>query len=735
MSFNESKKNNFSFLGQKRNIIVIVSIFVIVLLAAFLLLYLLVPDIFKSSPTITICANNTYDDTLRVVTDIDYEPFSYISQDGNYTGLDVELINEVANRLHKNLDLELLDWNEANERFISGQADIILNMETDLVVGDERMISTIPTAEKQYVVYGREKVSSANELYGKRIASLHRLTELGLDEYITYLDSYAEIFEALKNDEYDFAVCPIQVGNVFLEKMGLDDIRPSYAVGHIYGAMALSQENAELKDSINEVLSQLQKEGMLDRLDEKWITNRYQSMTLSDIIRLHPQIFIMFLVFVFAAVLLLALTIIQHMRAKDRNDYTMKLKENLETIERQSAELIEAKERAEASSKAKSVFLSNMSHDIRTPMNAIIGYVNLAKDENLGIDDIRDYLTKIGNSGQHLLALINDVLEMSRIESGKMELDESENDLRSIMGDVRDMFSTQMKEKNIDYTVSLDGVTDSYVNCDKNRLNRILLNLISNAYKFTPEGGRISVLLKQIKTNGETGSYEFHVKDSGIGMTNEFAAKVFEAFERERTSTVSGIQGTGLGMAITKSIVDLMGGTIEVVTAPGKGTEFIVNVTFRLCKPLPDTETSDFQESSKPMLDFSQMRLLLVDDVTINREIASKILKHIGFEVETAVDGQEAVNKVSTAAAGYFDAVLMDIQMPVMDGYAAAKAIRALSDSRQAAIPIIAVTANAFSEDVQKACDAGMDGHIAKPIDINNMIATLTDVLTKRNME
>ena len=388
---------------------------------------------------------------------------------------------------------------------------------------------------------------------------------------------------------------------------------------------------------------------------------------------------------------------------------------------------------AEESSKAKSTFLANMSHDIRTPMNAIIGYINLSKHDGTGERELRDYMTKIETSSQHLLALINDVLEMSRIESGKMDLEPIPIDLKKTLSEARDMFSTQMEEKNIEFQVDYSQVRNSRVYCDKNRLNRVLLNLLSNAYKFTPEDGTVRVSLWQIDSDDkENGSYELRVADSGIGMTKEFADKVFEAFERERTSTVSGIEGTGLGMAITKNIIDMMGGTIEVNTAPDAGTEFIIRVKFKLQEGADAAEeTKDATENAREReLDFSKMRLLIAEDLEINMEIAKAILTNFGFTVDTVENGKEAVDKVAGSAHGYYDAVLMDIQMPVMDGYEATRQIRSLEDKVLANIPVIAMTANAFSEDVRKAHDAGMNGHIAKPIDVDNMINTLKDVLS-----
>ena len=302
--------------------------------------------------------------------------------------------------------------------------------------------------------------------------------------------------------------------------------------------------------------------------------------------------------------------------------------------------------------------------------------------------------------------------------------------MKKTLDEVRDMFATQMSEKEINFLVDTSGVKDSYVMCDKNRFNRVLLNLLSNAYKFTPKGGKISVTLTQINdAENNFGNYELRVKDSGIGMTKDFAAKVFEAFEREKNSTVSGIQGTGLGMAITKNIVDLMHGTIKVETAPNQGTEFIINVSFKLSENIPE-ESAQIDEAAQE-INFESMRLLLADDIEVNREIAVMILETAGFEVDTAENGKEVVEKVAASTPDYYAAVLMDIQMPIMDGYAAAKAIRELPNKNLASIPIIAMTANAFSEDVQAAKDAGMDDHIAKPIDVPKMMETLKKVITK----
>ena len=311
-----------------------------------------------------------------------------------------------------------------------------------------------------------------------------------------------------------------------------------------------------------------------------------------------------------------------------------------------------------------------------------------------------------------------------------MELELNDMNIVTALEEVHDMFATQMAGKKISFNVDTSEVKNKFVICDKNRLNRVLLNLLSNAYKFTPEGGNISVKLKQVSEVRDVfADYELRVKDSGIGMTPEFAAKVFEAFERERTSTVSKIQGTGLGMAITKSIVDLMGGDIKVITAPGEGTEFIIDITFELAEDMQDELDSENEQAAGKVIDFTNKKLLLVDDIEINREIAKMLLESEGFIVDTASDGKEAVEKIAAAKAGDYDAVLMDIQMPIMNGYEAAKKIRKPVNPALANVPIIAMTANAFSEDVKNALDAGMNAHIAKPIDVPKMMETLAKIL------
>ena len=525
--------------------------------------------------------------------------------------------------------------------------------------------------------------------------------------------------------------------------------------------------------------------------------------------------------------------------------------------------LSEAVRAAETANRAKSTFLSNMSHDIRTPMNAIIGFTTLAVSNMDDKERVQDYLSKILASGNHLLSLINDILDMSRIESGKIHLEETETNLSDVLHDLKTIVSGQIHAKQLELYMDAMDVTDEDVYCDKTRLNQVLLNLLSNAIKFTPAGGTVSVRVRQLagQVRG-CGQYEFRIKDNGIGMSPEFAKKIFDPFERERSSTVSRIQGTGLGMAITKNIVDMMGGTIEIRTEPGKGTEFIIRVALRVqpehhraeriaeleglkalvvdddfntcdsvtkmlvrvgmrsewtlsgkeavlrarqsmdlgdafhayiidwCLPdmngievtrqirslgdgtpiiiLTAYDWADIEAEakaagvtafcSKPMFmsdlretlltalgqsqtetddsvlpggspDFRGKHILLAEDNELNREIAVEILSKYGFVVDAAENGVEAVKKIKESKPGDYDLVLMDVQMPLMDGGEAARQIRALPDPALAKIPILAMTANAFEEDRKSALECGMNGFLSKPINIEELIAALSSLL------
>ncbi|MDE7293243.1 MAG: transporter substrate-binding domain-containing protein [Oscillospiraceae bacterium] len=550
---------------------------------------------------------------------------------------------------------------------------------------------------------------------------------------------------------------------------------------------------------------------------------------------------------------------------REHDDFILAGFRNIDEMIRKEQEqkevLAEALAQAQYANNAKTTFLNNMSHDIRTPMNAIIGFTSLAVTHIDNKEQIRNYLSKIMTSGNHLLSLINDVLDMSRIESGKVKIEEKETSLPEIMHDLKTIVQSDVKSKQLEFYIDTLDVTNETIICDKLRLNQVLLNILSNAMKYTKPGGMVSVRVIQTAEATEGyASYEFKVKDTGIGMSKEFLKHVFEPFEREQTSTVSGIQGTGLGLAITKNIVDMMNGTITVESETGKGSEFTVTFRFRTAespaesqrleqladlralvvdddvntcvsvskmlsaigmrpdwttlgneavirtefaleqnepysayiidwlmpdmngielvrrirrvigdmtpiiiltaydwsdieeeareagvtafcsKPLflselrsvlaaPYKEQEKTEEKTEPELRFDGKRLLLVEDNELNQEIAESILETVGFTIDTADDGSVAVERVKEMPAGTYDLILMDIQMPIMNGYQATRAIRALDDPVKASIPIVAMTANAFDEDRKEAMDSGMNGYAAKPIDIEKLMKTLDDIL------
>ena len=387
--------------------------------------------------------------------------------------------------------------------------------------------------------------------------------------------------------------------------------------------------------------------------------------------------------------------------------------------------IAEKKRHAEAANQAKTAFLFNMSHDIRTPMNAILGYTSLARKKSTE-PEINDMLKKIDIAGNQLLSLVNQVLEMSRIESGKIILQEQKIDMEQGAEVVRTVYGDQAKEKGLSLTVEVRDIRHRYIIGDNDRISQITNNLIGNAVKYTPAGGSIHVFAEEEPC--EKPGYlvsKLTVEDTGIGMSEEFLPHLFEEFSREETSTASHIQGTGLGMPIVKKLVDLMDGTIEVTSKQNAGSKFVVRLPLKI-----DTEhqETDIAEADTEEISLEGLKILLVDDNEMNREIAEEILSEAGAEIETAEDGVIAVEKVTNAEPGRYDVVLMDVQMPRMNGYEATKKIRALENRALASVKIFAMTANAFAEDRQNALDAGMDGHLTKPIDVEKLLHTLAEI-------
>ena len=479
----------------------------------------------------------------------------------------------------------------------------------------------------------------------------------------------------------------------------------------------------ELSGIISKCISQISNEERTQIIN-KYTTFQPQNMDFVTYIAYNPQMTLLFFVFILAISLGFLLMF-------------MRLHEKKRLLAQEQAYAVKQEqlaEAAQAANKSKTSFLFNMSHDIRTPMNAIIGFANLAQNAKCSTEQMHSYLSKILVASQHLLSLINDILEMSRIESGKITLEPAPTSWNEMLQELQTIMQEQIESKKQSFTISIAPLTHDYVMIDKLRMEQVLVNLVSNASKYTPERGSIRVELAQYPADKPNQAlYKISVIDNGMGMSEDFVKKIFSPFERANNTTVSKIQGTGLGMSITKSIIDLANGTIDVKSKLGEGTEIIVAVTLCLCT---DAETAarnakqlDKQQAQAEQPDFKGKRLLVVEDNKLNREITVTILEQTGIITEQAEDGSVAVKMVQEAAPGYYDLILMDIQMPIMDGYEATKQIRALPDKRLAQLPIIAVSANAFEEDKKASLAAGMDGHIAKPINVPDLFALMQKLI------
>lgn len=417
------------------------------------------------------------------------------------------------------------------------------------------------------------------------------------------------------------------------------------------------------------------------------------------------------------------------LRSSKKLEMSEKIQAQKEELERQHEQLEIAVNRAEAANKAKSEFLFNMSHDIRTPMNAIMGFTNFALESN-DPDKQREYLENIDVSSKQLLDLINNILELARIENHKIIIEEEPVDIRETFRKLCTIFKSDLKKKNLSCTVNMD-IRHPYLYVDTMHYSQVFLNVVSNAVKYTSNGGSVDVSFKELPNRGKDSCLvETVIEDNGIGMSEEFLSHAYESFSRERTSTVSGIQGTGLGLAIVKNLVSLMKGNISIESRQGIGTKVTIRLPHRFGESQEDKKEEERKDWENLRLD--GVHILLAEDIDVNAIIATKLLSSRGGIVERARDGVECVNMLLKAKTGYYALVLMDIQMPIMDGYQAARSIRSLRDAKKASVPILAMTANAFKEDCEKAADAGMDGHIAKPIDTADMFRKIGEILKER---
>ena len=782
---------------------------------------------------------------------------------GEFTGVITDYIQFAADCLgNQELEFQLVgyDSKEAElDALKSGEIDMIFHCDQNPNLAEEYHFACTNTTWTSNLMAVTNK-QHFNENNVNRIAVPQN--KLSLKKYLAFYypqweivdcDTQEDAAKLVKDRQADCFVTWISSENKYSKKYSFYSVP---LVNPVRSCFAVNSGNRSLLSILNKTIKAMPVNMLAGAL--AMYKSSARKVTLSDFIK--DNFFKVMLISSIAVAVVLLTILMLLQKARKAEAAARKAASDTQEL---NAKLQVAVEKAESANRAKSTFLSNMSHDIRTPMNAIIGFTTLALSNIDDTDRVKDYLGKTLASSNHLLSLINDVLDMSRIESGKIHLEEVEVNLSDVLHDLKTIVSGQIYAKQLELYMDAMDVTDEDVYCDKTRLNQILLNLLSNAIKFTPAGGTVSVRVRQLagKVRG-CGQYEFRIKDNGIGMSQEFAQKIFEPFERERTSTVSGIQGTGLGMAITKNIVDMMGGTIEVQTAQGKGTEFtvcvpmraqteqrpvekiteleglkalVVDDDFNTCDSvtkmlvkvgmraewtlsgkeavlrarqsiemsdvyhayiidwrLPDMngievtrqirslhddtpiiiltayDWSDIEVEAKaagvtafcakPMFmsdlretlmsalgqkpadavqrllpeknaDFKGKHILLVEDNELNREIAQEILREYGFLVDSAENGAVAVEKVSTAAPGSYDLVLMDVQMPIMDGYTATRKIRALDDPARAKLPILAMTANAFDEDRRNALESGMNGFLSKPIVIDDLVQELRKIL------
>ena len=782
---------------------------------------------------------------------------------GEFTGVITDYIQFAADCLgNQELEFQLVgyDSKEAElDALKSGEIDMIFHCDQNPNLAEEYHFACTNTTWTSNLMAVTNK-QHFNENNVNRIAVPQN--KLSLKKYLAFYypqweivdcDTQEDAAKLVKDGQADCFVTGISSENKYSKKYSFYSVP---LVNPVRSCFAVNSGNRSLLSILNKTIKAMPVNMLAGAL--AMYKSSARKVTLSDFIK--DNFFKVMLISSIAVAVVLLTILMLLQKARKAEAAARKAASDTQEL---NAKLQVAVEKAETANCAKSTFLSNMSHDIRTPMNAIIGFTTLALSNIDDTDRVKDYLGKTLASSNHLLSLINDVLDMSRIESGKIHLEEVEVNLSDVLHDLKTIVSGQIYAKQLELYMDVMDVTDEDVYCDKTRLNQILLNLLSNAIKFTPAGGTVSVRVRQLagKVHG-CGQYEFRIKDNGIGMSQEFAQKIFEPFERERTSTVSRIQGTGLGMAITKNIVDMMGGTIEVQTAQGKGTEFtvcvpmraqteqrpvekiteleglkalVVDDDFNTCDSvtkmlvkvgmraewtlsgkeavlrarqsiemsdayhayiidwrLPDMngievtrqirslhddtpiiiltayDGSDIEMEakaagvtafcSKPMFmsdlretlmsalgqkpadavqrllpeknaDFKGKHILLVEDNELNREIAQEILQEYGFLVDSAENGAVAVEKVSTAVPGSYDLVLMDVQMPIMDGYTATRKIRALDDPARAKLPILAMTANAFDEDRRNALESGMNGFLSKPIVIGDLVQELHKIL------
>ena len=635
------------------------------------------------------------------------------------TGLYIEVITEVANRLGMNPVFLTDTWIKSREKLTNGEADVLLGLE--IFSNMEGTLRTIPICSDELCVFGKTKVNSAAALAGKRVALMARsviISTFDLQcEYVEY-NTNTDILEAVENGEVDYAICHAAVSEKTMEKNKLDLIR-GVTIMKSFPAMAVKESNPELREQLNSVLKDMAEDGTLYRLRTKWIDEFTKDRSFAAIWKENHAFYI---TAVMAILLLTCITFLFRMNDKKQEKYICKLLDYQKQLQISNEE-------AEKASRVKTEFLSHMSHDIRTPINGIIGMARMIRRDPGNTKKTLECLDKIDVASNHLLSLINDVLDMSKLESGNVEAEHVPFSLDEEMKNIRVIADDQAQEKHLHVLFNVSQIRHRYLVGSPGHLRRILLNLFSNAIKYTPEDGTICVTAKELLGHNGKAVLEFCVQDNGVGISREFIEKyLYKPFTQERDSARSKYQGTGLGLAIVHNLIDIMQGTIRVDSEPGRGTTFTVTLPFDIGTEPVQTETSEVKADC-----IREMKVLLVEDNALNCEIAQALLEEYGAVVTTAADGRQAVELFKASPVHGFDAILMDIMMPVLDGLAASREIRHLARKDAASIPIIAMTANAFAEDQEKSFDAGMNEHLTKPLDQHKLLKVLVKYYKKKN--
>ena len=677
--------------------------------------------VFQGEPKQEIKAEHTgeNDPVLRIATDFDFCPNSYFNSENELTGLYIEVITEAANRLGMNPVFLTDTWVRSREKLTNEEVDVLLGLE--IFSNMEGTLRTIPICSDELCVYGKTKVDSAAALAGKRVALMARsviISTFDLQcEYKEYFTN-TDILEAVENGEADYAICHAAVSEKIMEKNQLNLIQ-GVAIMKSFPALAVKDSNPELRNQLNEVLQDMAEDGTLYRLKTKWIDEFTKDRSFAAVWKENQAFYITALM---GILLLACITFVFRVSDKNQEKYIRKLLDYQKQLQISNEE-------AEKASRVKTEFLSHMSHDIRTPINGIVGMARMIRRDPGNTKKTLECLDKIDVASNHLLSLINDVLDMSKLESGNVEAEHIPFSLDEELKNIRVIADDQALEKHLNVLFHAGQIRHRYLVGSPSHLRRILLNLFSNSIKYTPENGMICVTAKELPEHDGKAVLEFRVQDSGVGMSREFIEKhLYKPFTQERDSARTKYQGTGLGLAIVHNLIDIMQGTIRVDSEPGHGTTFTVTLPFDIGTEPVQTETSETEADH-----IQGMKILLVEDNALNCEIAQALLEENGAVVTTASDGRQAVELFNASPINGFDAILMDIMMPVLDGLAASKEIRHSARKDAVSIPIIAMTANAFAEDQERSFEAGMNEHLTKPLNQEKLLRVLAKYYKKVN--